>query len=130
MIWLLACAAHEEPAVDLSPWTGSAACAGCHPREARIWSTSGHAHALQTLKLAWSSHNPSCLRCHTVGFGEGGWPKAGLADVGCEACHGAGAAHAADPTAPWPTPDNCTGCHTADTSPDFDRAARWAMIAH
>jgi hypothetical protein len=42
-----------------------------------------------------------CLACHTTGFGRpGGFPKAGtiqsspgLAEVGCESCHGPGGKH-------------------------------------
>jgi hypothetical protein len=49
--------------------------------------------------------NSQCIECHVTGYTKGYDPAADRYDstwvehgVGCEACHGAGAAHAADPT--------------------------------
>ena len=68
--------------------------------------------------LNWNS---MCGSCHMTHFSEGyqaasdvydtWWTEAG---VGCEACHGPGSNHIADPSAPLPPPnmDTCASCHT------------------
>jgi len=113
---------------------------------------------------------PECLRCHTTGHGRpGGYPATPavgapdhglppapaknprleepavphpLAGVGCEACHGPGAAHAADPKKPrailklaggcpectvLPT---CRQCHDDANDPDFDPATALPKARH
>ena len=111
-------------------YVGNASCKMCHNKvdkgaQYTEWTNSVHAKAFETLKSeqatqiakdkgieveAWKA--PECLKCHTTGFGAGGYevkcdafwnPAAedkagaravkrmkGLQDVGCEACHGAG----------------------------------------
>ena len=111
-------------------YVGNANCKMCHNKVEKgaqytEWTTSVHAKAFETLKSeesaqiakdrgieveAWKA--PECLKCHTTGFGAGGYevkcddfwnPAAddktgakavkrmkGLQDVGCEACHGPG----------------------------------------
>jgi len=81
---------------------GSEACKSCHEREYATWAASPHASSVATLAKQGESANLTCLACHTTGFGRpGGFPKNGrveshadLARVGCESCHGPGAAHA------------------------------------
>ena len=111
-------------------YVGNASCKMCHNKAEKgaqfsKWDASVHAKAFETLKSeksakiakekgitveAWKA--PECLKCHTTGFGAGGYevkcetfwnPVAddkdgakavkrmeGLQAVGCEACHGAG----------------------------------------
>ncbi|NQV37790.1 MAG: cytochrome C554 [Candidatus Marinimicrobia bacterium] len=111
-------------------YVGSRKCGMCHKKEAsgaqlKVWEDSKHSKAFETLKseeaiaiakekgLAndpWEA--PECIKCHTTGFGKGGYevkeeafwnPAAddrdgkkavkrmtGLQAVGCEMCHGAG----------------------------------------
>ena len=111
-------------------FVGVKKCKMCHKKEDKgaqfsKWEASSHAHSFATLKSeqasqianekglddpAWEA--PECLKCHTSGFGTGGYEvedesfwnpidddKAGkkatkrmqsLQSVGCEACHGAG----------------------------------------
>ena len=111
-------------------YVGSASCKMCHNKAEKgaqfsNWEATVHAKAFETLKSeksakiakengikveAWEA--PECLKCHTTGFGKGGYevkgetfwnPAAddkdgakavkrmeGLQAVGCEACHGAG----------------------------------------
>ncbi len=111
-------------------YVGSASCKMCHNKTEKgaqytKWEASVHSKAFETLKSeksakiakekgikveAWKA--PECLKCHTTGFGKGGYevkcddfwnPAAddreggkavkrmeGLQAVGCEACHGAG----------------------------------------
>lgn len=111
-------------------YVGNAKCKMCHKKvevgeQYAKWEASPHAGAFETLKSeksaqiaknkgiegeAWET--PECLKCHTTGFGVGGYEvkdedfwnpepedktgvKAvkrmkGLQAVGCEACHGPG----------------------------------------
>ncbi len=111
-------------------YIGNAKCKMCHKKEEKgaqysKWEATSHAGAFETLKSekatqiakekgiasdAWKA--PECLKCHTTGFGAGGYevkdeafwsPVAddkvgakavkrmtGLQSVGCEACHGPG----------------------------------------
>ncbi len=111
-------------------YVGSKKCKSCHKSEKKgaqypKWEESKHGNAFETLKseqaleiakskgLKTAPHEaPECLKCHTVGYGEGGyevkdeafWNPAdddkegkkaakrmeGLKNVGCESCHGPG----------------------------------------
>ncbi len=100
-------------------FVGSEACKTCHTAEYKQWSESHHAHAFEALtqiakRPAHRHFDGECVVCHTVGFGyKSGYRNElatpGLKHVGCEACHGPGSAHAADPRdakllalqAPW-----------------------------
>jgi len=111
-------------------YVGTNKCKSCHNKsktgaQYKVWQGTAHAKAFETLKTEaaleaakkagvkgnpWEA--PECLRCHTTGFGAGGyevkdeafWNPApddragkkavkrmtGLQSVGCEACHGPG----------------------------------------
>lgn len=111
-------------------YVGNSKCKICHKKvtageQFAKWEAGPHAKSFEVLKSeesakiaadlgitakAWKA--PECLKCHTTGFGAGGyevkcddfWKPAeddkagakavkrmqGLQDVGCEACHGAG----------------------------------------
>jgi Cytochrome c554 and c-prime len=92
-------------------FVGSERCMKCHEDAGKVWKTTPHAHAYQTLV---DDKNPSgrqfdgeCIVCHVVGFGyKTGFeslektPK--LTDVGCESCHGPSSEHAKNPeNAAW-----------------------------
>ncbi len=73
-----------------------------------------------------------CKGCHVTGFD----PASGAVAehrIGCEACHGPGAAHAASRA---PTPggtlggDFCLQCHDVANSPHFKFEDYWPRIAH
>jgi hypothetical protein len=72
-------------------WTGSAACGGCHPGELAAWQVTPHA---RTRDRFATRPEPRCLGCHATGEAPAG--PAIAVEVGCEACHGAGAAYAED----------------------------------
>ena len=97
-----------------------------------------HAHALEALQEAHQDTNPSCLPCHTVGYGlptgfvsEMATPQ--LAGVQCENCHGPAANHAANPDDPTVKPrvelasTVCGGCHTGAHQPTYDE---WRTSGH
>jgi hypothetical protein len=103
-------------------WTGSAACGGCHPAELAAWLATPHARTRERFDPSrtagtagtnrfrsaakqgpespdgsgppWGPTRPEprCLGCHATGEAPAG-PAIAI-EVGCEACHGAGAAYA------------------------------------
>jgi hypothetical protein len=72
-------------------WTGSTACGSCHPAELAAWKATPHA---TTQRRFTGKPEGRCLACHATGEAPAG-PVIAL-EVGCEACHGAGAAYAED----------------------------------
>ncbi len=119
-------------------YAGSAACADCHGAIHATEMNTRHAGAFQTLKDAHQDTNPSCLPCHTVGFGlptgfisEALTPQ--LAGVQCENCHGPAANHAANESDPTVRPrvelagEVCGGCHTDVHHPTYDE---WKTSGH
>ena len=122
-------------------YVGSAACAKCHAQAYSIWHDgkfSGHSRALTTLEKVGHSKDPDCVGCHVVGLSHtpGFVSRKAtplLANVGCESCHGAGAAHSASPKAVKMGKVGqqiCVTCHTALNSPRFDFATYWSRIKH
>ncbi len=76
-------------------WTGSAACGGCHPAELAAWQATPHARTRDRLFTSPGTRPAArCLACHATGEAPAG--PAIAVEVGCEACHGAGAAYATD----------------------------------
>jgi hypothetical protein len=73
-------------------WTGSGACGSCHPAELAAWQTTRHAQTRD--RFATGRPEPRCLGCHATGEAPAG--PAIAVEVGCESCHGAGAAYAPD----------------------------------
>jgi peroxiredoxin len=120
---------------------GSDACRECHAEEFETWAAGPHAGATATLAESGKDGESACLKCHTTGFGRtGGFPSTGrpadhpdLARVGCESCHGPGAAHVAENGAVRGSivslGDKCDSCvllqicgtcHDADNDPGFE----------
>jgi hypothetical protein len=72
-------------------FVGSATCGSCHPEVLAAWKATAHARATATLGKKPAAR---CLACHGTGDAPAG--RAYFAEVGCEACHGAGAPYATD----------------------------------
>jgi hypothetical protein len=107
-------------------FVGSERCARCHEYEYYIWKNSQHALPFRGQN---QSQRNGCLECHTTGFGFSTpeW------DVGCEACHGPGGRHSADPKSkPYGRVyvDKCRKCHTDSQTPNFSYSAYWRRINH
>jgi len=124
----------QEPPVE---YVGNETCASCHEMENAQWETSKHSHAHQTLIDADQDFDPDCQPCHTTGYGY----RTGFAtpqstpdmwEVGCESCHGPGAAHVDDPEADYGEVTSlvCAGCHTPVRSPDFRYDQYFPLILH
>ncbi|HVG20641.1 MAG TPA: multiheme c-type cytochrome [Blastocatellia bacterium] len=120
-----------------SPFVGIETCAGCHAEQKAVWDKTGHAHAMATLERKNEQFDNECVRCHVVGFNNGGFQSLlttpQFANVQCESCHGPGREHAASPGKGYghmETPVGCTQCHTKTNSPDFDFVTYWPKVKH
>ena len=87
---VLACWRFDSSA-SASPrdWVGSAACGKCHPAQLAAWQATRHALTRERFAIKQAK----CLGCHGTGEAPAG---SSTVEVGCEACHGAGAGYAAD----------------------------------
>ena len=122
-------------------YAGSKACLECHASVHSAESKTGHARALETLKQVNQAGNPSCLPCHTVGYGlPTGFKSITdfrstnlLAGVQCESCHGPAASHAANEMDLTVRPrieiasQVCGGCHNGSHHPTFNE---WNSSGH
>ncbi len=73
-------------------WVGSATCGTCHPSQLAAWQATAHARSVT--RLGRTAGTARCLGCHGTGDAPAG--KSYFAEVGCEACHGAGGHYATD----------------------------------
>lgn len=116
----------------------SAACSQCHLDQYMKWTNSPHAHATDPLPPRANEFELSCLECHATGSRRATATSklevARLQNVQCEQCHGPGADHVAKPAKGYgriaSMQTACVGCHTSETSPNFDLQAAWAAIRH
>ncbi len=83
-------------------------CKACHMKQFKSWSETKMATSFENLKAGVKAAekkkagledkdyttDPKCLKCHTTGYGKGGFVSMektpDLAGVQCEGCHGAG----------------------------------------
>lgn len=132
-------------------YLGANKCKTCHSKQNKAWIETKHAKAWESLANAdeaktaeWAkkmgiemtgkaTETEACISCHVTGHKlPGGYPPAdetmiaNFQVVGCESCHGPGAAHkAAAKEAKKGTSNNAVGealcktCHTAAASPEF-----------
>lgn len=118
-------------------------CTSCHPAAGVAWHGSGHARAFAVLQARGAEADPSCVGCHTVGFGtETGYRRemgdARLINVGCESCHGPGERHVRERSSDGPitfhfrplATGDCLKCHQGEFSRPFDWEAFWPRIKH
>jgi 2',3'-cyclic-nucleotide 2'-phosphodiesterase (5'-nucleotidase family) len=108
------------------------ACEPCHANQVKIWKTTDHAKAYDTLVKKSKQFDPDCLACHTTRFEqpEGFSMKQQqpeLANIQCETCHGFAKEHLSS-MKPIPTPKPamalCLKCHTPYRAPDFEKNAK------
>ncbi len=122
----------NKPTTTLQDMAGSQKCQECHADQMKIWQDSSHAQAWTTLEQKNQQFNENCLLCHvTLPYYDADKVKAGslllmmpksLKNVGCEACHGPGAAHSAGKDKiPVARPDEkvCLQCHTPEHDDNF-----------
>jgi hypothetical protein len=126
------------------PTVGAAACKECHKAETKHWAKTGHAHAMDVLEDNPAA-DPSCTTCHATPTHMGANEATGSfrtdEGVGCESCHGAGAAHVKQPTVenivglgetcPECVIEGiCTSCHTMKWDPAWELGPRLDAIRH
>ena len=115
--------AQPAPQPDASGYAWAESCRKCHEPIYKAWEKTKHSTALDRLSSA--DQQKECIGCHVTG------PKSRVEEgrtvvnrgVQCEACHGPGSLHVADPKGKTPlvkTPDEsaCTRCHN-ERSPHF-----------
>lgn len=153
-------------------YVGVKKCKICHKKEKSgnqygIWKESKHAKAFESLKTDKAKEaaaklgiddptkSPDCLKCHTTGYGEGGYDiksseehNAKFEGVQCEACHGPGSKYKKkkimkavfngemDPAEVGlvrPDENTCKKCHTKEGNPfykEFNFEERVDKIKH
>ena len=113
-------------------YVGSAACSACHQTAYAWWRSHSHGVAYLTLQQRSKEYNLDCVGCHVTGYQEPGGSTVthnldgALRNVGCESCHGPGAAHVKDPEVAVirVTPEaTCAACHSKEHSDLFDYEA-------
>jgi hypothetical protein len=115
---------------------GSGACSACHAAIVAEFAQSDHARAYTNL-VRRGPPQASCVVCHVTGHAQaGGFTEIRstphLAGVGCESCHGPGAAHVQEPQRPYGrvTLATCTVCHTAEMDPTFNCYEDRQLVRH
>lgn len=124
-------------------YAGSESCLACHASAAAIWEHSRHAHAFEALADHDADADPSCVGCHTVGFGtptgyRREYGAAKLTEVGCESCHGPGSIHVTQRQSGQPVTfhfrplatGDCMKCHNGEFSRPFNWTVLWPQIQH
>ena len=116
---------------------GSTRCRECHAAAYAQWASTPHAGAFATLDREGKADVEECRSCHVTAPGEpGGFVSfrttPGMAQVGCEACHGPGRAHIERPERDYGKIDvsTCIGCHDFENSPEFDYYRYRERIVH
>ena len=114
--------AQDAPAAPAAAtYVGAAKCNMCHAKQHATWMLMKHSKAIEALS-AEEQKKPECVKCHVTGYGEpGGFVSMeatpDLANVQCEACHGAGSNHLKAPMAEKKKMINgkgrdCRDCHS------------------
>ncbi|MFH2201839.1 MAG: cytochrome c family protein [Elusimicrobiota bacterium] len=107
---------------DGPAYIGVKKCKMCHMKQFKTWESSKHANNFAALQ-GDEKKNPECLKCHTTGFGQGGYELAksdeensAFINTQCEACHGPGGDHFKAPKDQKKATiqkevKNCSNCH-------------------
>jgi hypothetical protein len=125
----------------LKQMAGSRQCGKCHAAQEAFWQKTPHAGCMKNLVSRNQQFNEDCLICHvTLPYYDSARVKEEkllaqlpetLYNVGCESCHGPGAAHAGNPTSArpaMPTERTCAACHTPEHDSDFIFAERIGKV--
>ena len=139
--YIASVALKKKLAADGSPFMGAKACKTCHVEAYDTWRGTRHAKAYRALVKVNKAFDSACVKCHVVGFEvAGGFIDSELtkklANVQCESCHGAAAAHVesggkvAVANKTWGKEEMCGQCHVQKHSPSFDVEVYWSKIKH
>ncbi len=128
--------AAEEEAESSFEYVGPKKCKMCHKDVYAAWEETPHATTFDSSLSAEEQKNDACITCHITGHDEDGEL---IANVTCEACHGAGSeykspkimskkwekepdkykAMAVEAGLVYPTEENCKNCHKKEGNPNF-----------
>ena len=85
-------------------YVGVDKCAACHAVEFSDYKKRKFQKSWKILKMRGEEGNSECLKCHSTGFGKGGFKSESetphLSGKQCEACHGPGGNHISNPANP------------------------------
>jgi hypothetical protein len=112
-----------------SDYVGSPACVACHPSAATAWKDSGHARAFDVLVERGADADPSCIACHTVGFGSPGGYRREFADRQFTHVGWASGGPVSFQFRPL-GPGDCQKCHHGEFSRPFDWDKFWPRVKH
>ncbi|MFH1726307.1 MAG: multiheme c-type cytochrome [Elusimicrobiota bacterium] len=119
--------ASQEEAGGGPAYIGEKKCKMCHMKQHKTWTESLHSKNFSVL-IGDEKQDPSCLKCHTTGFGKGGYDPAKseeenskFLNVQCESCHGPGSDHFKAPMTQKKetivrATTACAGCHNPHKS--------------
>ncbi len=124
-------------------YVGAESCRGCHSREYEHWNKTAHA-ATHTTEKAKTAPPEKQYRYNTGAGSAGGYPEPGREGVQCEACHGPGENHVAEPEAKGQgyivgltrecsscvVEQICRRCHSSEDDPDFDFQKQLLKVRH
>jgi len=113
----------------LPSYVGDQGCLSCHPKQSEAWTKTAHARAYETLEKERRTSDPTCLPCHTTGFGIAHNPGGVLKNVQCEACHGPRMGHPGTQEELYSVSDAlCQKCHNPAKSPNYNYKEYLARI--
>lgn len=114
-------------------YLGAAKCKMCHMKQHGTWMKMKHSKAIESL-TAEEQKNPECVKCHVTGYGQAGGFESmektpTMANVQCEACHGAGSLHMKSKKEDKKTTINgkgidCRECHSPHVDVDRKKEAK------
>lgn len=92
----------QKACAQENKYVGADKCKGCHPQQYKDFEARKFTKAWAVLQMRGKTKDPECLKCHVTGYGQpGGFISEEetpyLRYKQCEACHGAGGAHASNP---------------------------------
>jgi len=150
----------QQQAATRYTLAGVETCRNCHLPEYGQWSTTQHAHAIDTLTEKNQQYNPECLPCHVTYYNvDNGFRSLSttpqFVNVQCEVCHGPSMAHVRytqmmsqasrlaesqkklleqkiEESRPIKTPDEktCLKCHTPENDDNFVYAVKIEKVRH
>ena len=108
-------------------YVSSATCGKCHVQQYQAWQQDKHSRAWKTLVDNDRTYDPSCVMCHTSGFGTAEGFRSpretpALSNINCMDCHRLDFQAGRHRGKPDKTvkEDTCTICHTPVNSPAFE----------
>ena len=138
LLVLVVCwAAAERAAGEEATYVGVKKCKTCHIKVYQTWKETKHALAFDKLNEQ-EKQDPKCNECHVTGN------DVNLPGIQCEACHGPGEKHVAEPEAKGQgyiigltrecsscvVEQICRRCHSSEDDPDFDFQKQLLKVRH